>query len=67
MVYILLYVKGCQVQEVLFPMERKTGRWLHNAYVILRSPDDVDKALTKCKDKLCLGTRAICGKYLKVL
>ena len=47
-------------------MERKSGRWLNDAYVILRSPDDVDKALTKCKDKLCIGTREVKGKYLKL-
>jgi len=52
----LLYVKGCQVQKVLFPMD-KSGQWLNNAYVILSSADDVDTAITKHT----LSTNAIRG------
>ena len=62
--YEVLYVKGCQVRKVLFPMG-KSGLWLNNAYVILSSAEDIEKALTN-KNKLCIGTRTINGKYLEV-
>ena len=68
----MLYVKGCQVRKVLFPMG-KSGLWLNNAYVILSSAEDIEKALTNknklCitnKNQLCIGTRTINGKYLEV-
>ena len=62
----LLYVKGCPVRKVLFPMRRNSGLWLNDAYVILSSPDDVDKALAKSKDRLCIGTKEVRGKCLKL-
>jgi len=63
-VHKMLYVKGCQVRKVLFPMA-KSGLWFHNAYVILSSAEDIEKALTNTFLHR-IGTRTIKGKYLEV-
>jgi len=64
-VYKLLYVKGCQVQKVLFPMGRNSGLWLRIAYVILRSADDVDKALTKHSDQRYKESSTVKSMYFR--
>ena len=60
----MLYVKGCQVRKVLFPMGR-SGLWSNNAFVILSSAEDIEKALTK-DNKVWIGGYTIKGKYLEL-
>ena len=52
------------MRKVLFPMG-KSGLWLNNAYVILSSAGNIEKALSDMK-KHRTGTRTINGKYLEV-
>jgi len=52
------------VRKVLFP-KGKSGLWLNNAYVILSSAEDIEKALTN-KNQLSIGSSTIKRKYLEV-
>ena len=63
-VYKMLYVKGCQVRKVLFPVG-KSGQWLNNAYVILSSAEDIEKVHTN-QNRLSLGASTMKGRYLEV-